>query len=235
VAIGQGESLQPTGAAAFARQHGLQGHVLNAYGLGGYLIYSLWPETQVLVDGRNDMVYPAEFVAATIEAGRDSGAFAALLQDKKNDGATWAMGWNRPELQTHLFLARDPQWALVYWDDVATIYVRRAAHPELEPLRYQLIDPAAVEAQVARLVAFHTRPGGDSAILRRLNQELLRMVEAAPDSLRANGALLIFYAKMGQKWQPQRDAVLRRLDEIAPGRPSIRLLREHLGIPPNVK
>lgn len=227
LALGASEVLQPRGAVAFARREGLRGPVLNAYGLGGALIHDLWPQVRVVADGRNDMIYPTAFIEGALRAQRDPAAFAALAAQAP---ATWVMAWNRPDHVSHAFLAADPAWALVYWDDVATIYVRRDAHPALAQRALRLIDPQALEAGVARLLSRHLRPGGDEALLARLEHELLLLVQAAPRSLRANGALLIYYARRGPAYAERRDAVVRSLDAFAPDDPAIARLKAHLGL-----
>lgn len=49
----------PSGACDFLLSHGNTGRLFNTYEYGGYLIWRLWPETQVFVDGRalNEQVY----------------------------------------------------------------------------------------------------------------------------------------------------------------------------------
>src|SRR5262249_46227228 len=49
----------PEKAADFILEHKLKGRIFNTYGQGGYLIWRLWPDQQVLLDGRalNEAVY----------------------------------------------------------------------------------------------------------------------------------------------------------------------------------
>ncbi|MEN8168668.1 MAG: hypothetical protein ABFS08_00415 [Pseudomonadota bacterium] len=46
---------QPVDAVDFIKKAGIQGNVLNAYNNGGYLIYSLYPDSKVFIDGRADL------------------------------------------------------------------------------------------------------------------------------------------------------------------------------------
>ncbi|HEX3747249.1 MAG TPA: hypothetical protein VHW09_25105 [Bryobacteraceae bacterium] len=43
----------PAGAADFLLAHHVGGHIFNTYEYGGYLIWRLWPEQQVFIDGRS--------------------------------------------------------------------------------------------------------------------------------------------------------------------------------------
>jgi hypothetical protein len=45
----------PLGAVEYLRTHELPGQMLNTYNWGGYLIWSLYPEKPVFVDGRTDL------------------------------------------------------------------------------------------------------------------------------------------------------------------------------------
>jgi len=49
----------PSGAADFIRSHGISKPMFNTYEYGGYLIWRLWPQQRVFIDGRalNESVY----------------------------------------------------------------------------------------------------------------------------------------------------------------------------------
>lgn len=51
----------PVNAASFVLANGISGNLFNTYHYGGYLIYRLWPNRKVLIDGRADM-YGDKFV-----------------------------------------------------------------------------------------------------------------------------------------------------------------------------
>jgi hypothetical protein len=69
--VGEDPSFAPAGAVAFARDHGLGGPVVNAFDFGGYLLWHLPGRVQVLVDGRNEIVYPPAFVVRALLAEHD--------------------------------------------------------------------------------------------------------------------------------------------------------------------
>lgn len=56
-----GAANYPVGAVEYLRAHGLEGNLFNEYVWGGYLIYQLYPERQVFIDGRAD-VYGDAFI-----------------------------------------------------------------------------------------------------------------------------------------------------------------------------
>lgn len=211
--------LYPIGAVAFAKEHGLSGKVATPLYYGGYVLQKLWPGTRVLVDGRNDTVYPPDFVVRTIFEGEDPAVFADA---RRGDGASWVIASNAPGRVTHRFLAADPAWMLVYWSDFAVVYASRAAHPELASLQLDALrDPDAVLPEIARALDAKVDP-------RRIHEQLQRMVAASPTSVRAGGALCLYYQRMGPTWWSRRDAALRALKAIAPEHPIVQALEREI-------
>ncbi len=202
-ALGADERVVPVAAVDFARAHGLDGPVVDSFEFGGYLVYRGVP---VLVDGRLDTIYPPPFVATCIRAERNPALLAALPLD----GVGWALGSNGEARYTHRYLYADPAWAEVYWSEAASVYVRRAAHPELLPLAFTAIDPGAPELAAANAVRSR-----DPARIAAARDELGRMLTASPTSVRANRALAVFFHLLGRP--AERDTVLRALppDEAA--------------------
>ncbi len=191
----------PAGAVAFARQHGLGRAVINGFHLGGYLIWSLGPQTKVLIDGRTDTVYPPSFTEAVIRSQTDPAFFARRF----SGAADWVVASNIPGELSHAFLSEDPEWMLVYWSEPAVIYVKRRAYPSLVAERFQWIDPARIDFSVAQVVQHYST---DPAILKHLRHELSRMYRASPKSLRANTALAVYCHLRGPKFWPERDQLL---------------------------
>jgi hypothetical protein len=196
-ALGEDTSLQPVGAVDFARAHGLVGPLMHSYEFGGYLLYR---GVRVLVDGRLDQVYPPALVGEFIRAERNPAVRARLPVGD----ATWAIGSNNEARWTHRDLFRDPAWAEVYWSDAASVYVKRAAHPELAGFAYAVIDPAAPELAAANAVR-----SGDRARISGARNELRRMLAESPTSVRANRALAVWFHLLGRPIE--RDTVMRAL------------------------
>jgi len=217
----------PDGALSFAREHGLDGKVVNAFHLGGYLIWEDWPRVSVLIDGRNDLVYPPEFLLRVQDSQAREGVFRRMREE---DGATWVMAGNIPGHLSHAFLSRAPDWMLVYWSEPVVIYVRRDARPDLEPFAFDYVDPAAPDASVVRA----TRgAGGSSRQLDLVGREVRRMLEASPDSLRANVAAVLYFHFRGPDYRARRDEIMERLEALHPGHPALVELERRLGVNPS--
>ena len=196
--LGANERIVPVAAVDFAHAHGLDGPVLDSFEFGGYLIYRGVP---VLVDGRLDTLYSEAFVATCIQAERKP----ALLERLPLDGVGWALGSNNEQRWTHRYLFHDPAWAEVFWSEAASVYVRRDRHPELLPLAFTIIDPAAPEPSAANAVRSR-----DPARIAAARAELGRMLAASPTSVRANRALAIYFHLLGRT--VERDVVMRALE-----------------------
>ncbi len=120
----------PTQAAGFIKDH-LKGNMFNEYGYGGYLLYRLYPEQKVLFDGRTDIYLCCE-IPDTMEMAKKknlSDAEYKKLLDRFWDKYHISFVVARTEKNTILrkmtrILTDDPNWSLVFWDDVSQIFVR---------------------------------------------------------------------------------------------------------------
>ena len=109
----------PVAAVEFLKSQHLPGPIYNRYGWGGYLIYELYPEYRVYIDGRAD-VYGDAFFTETM---------------KVYDGVgNWKEPLDRYGIQTVIIdtdvalstaLRNDNEWSNVYEDDQAVIFRRR--------------------------------------------------------------------------------------------------------------
>lgn len=212
--IGEDVARTPRAAAELLRAVRLGDKVANALELGGFLVWYDAGHVRVLVDGRNETLYPPAFVARALEAEHDRATFDAMRAD---DHASVVVAVNTPGRITTPFLRDDPAWALVGWSDPATVWVRTDAHPALAAAQaYRLLDPRSLDGSVARALEM----GGDRAQLVR---ELERMVTENPEALRPLVALAVYHHLTGN--HAGRDTVLARLDILAPRHPAVEALR----------
>jgi len=108
----------PVAAVEFLKSQHLPGPIYNRYGWGGYLIYQLYPEYRVYIDGRADVYGDAFFTEAM----------------KVYDGVgNWKEPLDRYGIQTVIIdtnvalstaLRNDNEWSNVYEDDQAVIFRR---------------------------------------------------------------------------------------------------------------
>jgi hypothetical protein len=108
----------PVAAVEFLKSQRLPGPIYNRYGWGGYLIYRLYPEYRVYIDGRADVYGDAFFTEAM----------------QVYDGVgNWKEPLDRYGIQTVIIdtnvalstaLRNDNEWSNVYEDDQAVIFRR---------------------------------------------------------------------------------------------------------------
>jgi tetratricopeptide (TPR) repeat protein len=186
----------PGGAAAFLKAQRLNGRIFNTYEFGGYLIWRRWPANQVLIDGRYDGIL------------FDQGLLESYIQAHQSpeilDRITHAYGVEilvpsaRPGRQM-ASLAGHPDWARVYWDPVAEVYVRRGPpHQELIATHeYRLTGPAA---DTRYLATYRSHP----EVWERAMAELRRAVAENPENVMAWLGLAQEYRTAGPAAAEQR-------------------------------
>lgn len=223
--LGLNLDRMPEGAVRFMEQHKLHGRVMHAFRFGGYLMWRLWPKVLVQMDGRNDMVYPPDSLVASMRSQQEPKIFD---QWQRTYGVTCVVASNHLDFVSHTFLAREPQWMMVYWSEAAVIYVTRKHYPNLRPFRYQYIHPASVDESVYYTVR---RWGHDPKHMAQLQAELQRMVEASPQGIRSLMGMVLFFHFRGRAYRKQRDAWAQRLSQAAGSHPTVQQLFRRLGWP----
>ncbi len=120
------------GAADFLLKHNITGPIFNTYEYGGYLIWRLWPEHRVFIDGRalGESVFQ-EYVRILFNQGDDGGKTARQLLDQYKIETIVMDTFEHREGYVYLLAPAlaDPQqseWRLVYTDPAAIVLMR---HP----------------------------------------------------------------------------------------------------------
>lgn len=191
--LGVDDALVPVHLAEVVRGVPSRGRLYNSFDFGGYFVHALAPERRVLIDGRNDTVYADAFFAQVIRSQVDPAAFAALSE--RFDFRVVAIRWVGPGDATGLFLARDPRWALLTWDDRGAVYVRRDSVPTgyLARTAYREL---RVDTAFAR-AASPPRDRTDEADARFV-AEVARNAHEAPHSARAWFVAALAYHARGR-------------------------------------
>jgi hypothetical protein len=166
--LGVAPNLFPEGAARFIRTAGARGPMFNSLEFGGYLLWALYPLHRVFI--HPDMwnsVSDDRIIRRFIRSAQDPPTLAALGREY---GLELLVLPNPP--RAWAFVAADPGWALLFWDQVASVYARRGG-----------ANAALIAARELRL----TRYAADLSYLRPLAQDPARFAAAAAE-LRRLGA-----------------------------------------------
>lgn len=167
-----------------------RGNILNDDELGGYLIWTFYPERRVLNDGRNELY--TQYIEEYGRARLDSRRWNQLLA--KYDVSLAVVNYTQPAVEvidavtkqrrvapkTVVMFPR-AEWALIAFDDVAMVLARRDrwTGAPLSTVEYRVLhpeDPGAI-APADRVAARQEierafRRGSDGRVLRRLAESV---------------------------------------------------------------
>ncbi len=147
----------PIGAGAavdFLKQNKVQGPMFNNFDIGSYLIWRLYPEYKVFVDGRPE-AYPAEFLQSVYIPMQTDGATWQKYADEiykinlvffsHTDQTPWGQGFLK-------LMAKRPGWAMVYLDPAVVIWLRDNAASKDLISRFAL-DPSGLNQYIDKYLA----------------------------------------------------------------------------------
>lgn len=190
--FGFAERYYPDSACSFLDAEGLpKDQLYNDVNFGGYLIHRYGPERQVFQDDRNEIhepllrriwqIFQASDVAAWSEMLADYDADTALVRYHPpisvSDPAGNFLGLRG--FSTLWFPAQE--WALIYWDDVAMVLVRRHDAPAewLQRNEYKAIRPDDLSELAKRVAA-------DASFRSDVSRELERAIRSNQGGHRAS-------------------------------------------------
>jgi hypothetical protein len=114
------ERAMPARAVRFVRENNPPGPLFNNYDWGGYIIWKLWPDYPVFIDGRTDL-YDGPFIREYIDAVGGGEEWESLLD---RYGVNLVFIEAGSPLAT--FLAEEPGWRQIYLDEQAALFSRDA-------------------------------------------------------------------------------------------------------------
>jgi len=125
--FGLGTITGPQQAVQFIKEKGIQGPVFNNFDIGSFLIYQLYPQQKVFVDGRPE-AYPADFFKNTYIKMQDRPQKFQQINKKYNfnyiffshrDITPWAKNFMKN-------ISDNPDWKLAYSDHFALIFLKNS-------------------------------------------------------------------------------------------------------------
>lgn len=211
----------PEGAAAFLERHRLDGRIFNSYQFGAYLMWRRWPANLVFIDGRYDAVlFGQDLLEAYIAAYKSP---AALDRVAAAYGVEILVLDANPDHQME-HIRHHRNWARVYWDPVAEVYVRRGG-------RFATL-MAAREYRLTRSdtsLAYLAEYRRSADMWAQAVGELRRALVDNPENELAWQALAQEYAAMGPSALEQRLEALTRAVSILSGNPATGRLHAERG------
>ena len=197
----------PSGAADFLLAHKITQPLFNTYEYGGYLIWRLWPEERVFIDGRslNESVF-LDYARILYNHDETGGKSAQELLDQYGVETILMNGFEYTTGNVYLLAPAlaDPkqtEWKLVYSDPEAMVFMR---HP-----------PTGVEPLVSLAVFDHLEAECDLHIAReprytRCARSLGQVFLKVGDAARAR-RWLATYLRLPHDPDPQAEQALQEL------------------------
>jgi hypothetical protein len=178
-------SYFPQQIAKFTKEKKLQGNMLNSYAMGGYFIWSLYPERKIFIDGRNEVYLP--LLKEIVKSRADSRLWNKLLADYRIEYAllnyvddleeVTNIGNNGEIKKTYMPFSEThfprKKWALIYWDDVGMVLVKRnGVNAELLNLEYKQTYPEGHKYMEALLMkGLISRDVAQTELKRKLTED----------------------------------------------------------------
>ncbi len=121
------ENIIPVKAVDFIQENNLHGPVFNLYNEGGYLIFRLWPQDKVFIDGRSEVYRGQPIIDFFTIFGLHSG-WEKTADEKYKLNYFFFDSYYNPTVRKYIEpLAKElmkKKFKLVYWDDLTIILVR---------------------------------------------------------------------------------------------------------------
>jgi len=179
----------PTGASQgvdFLQKHHIKGPIFNNFDIGSYLIFRLYPQEKVFVDGRPE-AYPAEFfqniyipmqLDPILFEKRDEKYQFNTIFFSHTDQTPWAKQF----LQK---ITKNKKWQIVYLDDTVIILTKNASVKPLSLHKYP-IDPSLSLSSLYKLFSFFQTIEDEN----KQREVLQQIIEKYPTDCGALGQLL---------------------------------------------
>jgi hypothetical protein len=190
---GVSSDMFPIGACRFIDQEAIPGRFYNENGFGGYWIWTFGERRPVFVDGRYHMVegfIPLFREIAQAQAGTPAD-WGRFLDHYQIDAALMSYPVRSPYPATFRVYFPRRMWALVYWDDVALLFLRRTPNHEalIRQWEFTAVDPDA------RPEFIEQRAGESDDYHRALERDLRRNLDQHPNSRRTEQLLRLLQTK----------------------------------------
>jgi tetratricopeptide (TPR) repeat protein len=166
----------PEATVNFLKQHDVRGKIFNTYGHGGYIIWHLWPDIPVFIDGRTPTIYDQNFFwlyamaerkeAVWEEVSKRYGVEIVLVRDDREKGYASLFHW----------LDKDENWRLVAFDDNSNLYMKQGTEFDglIEKYGFHYFRPSDLSMNYAK------ERKGDERYLKTLEKELQEACQRFP-------------------------------------------------------
>jgi hypothetical protein len=209
----------PAGAADYLLEHHVTGPMFNTYEQGGYLIWSLWPQERVFIDGRSlsETVY-RDYNQILINKGSYADQVSGPREELLNRYGVQVVVMNTMDfvsgalypLAIALANPISTEWELVYDDSQAVVFLRRPP-PGTQVLSNKL---GRVLRHMERECMAYIENSPDTALCARTLADYWLRNQARDRARR----MLLLYLSHTKHRDEQAERALQSLDDASPPR-----------------
>jgi len=174
----------PVEAMDFIDKQKIQGNIFNSQNYGGALLYRFFPKRQVFFD--TTLSSYESLLPRLTKAMRDGQSFDMILSLYKVEAALVESEMGGKFIKWGLF-PRD-KWALVYWDDLSEVFVRR-----LKKYAHLIQSSEYTTTNSETIFSSQEINSHDPAVRLSVQKELERLLRADPNVSKAWYALGILH------------------------------------------
>jgi len=185
--LGIEERIYPIDGVKFIQQNRIHGKMYNSHSLGGFLIYKLYPSQKVFFDGRN-LVYEELIRNFWTKSGWSK--LNRLFETYSIDYAIVAYS----DIEILNYLNGNPNWELVYWDDVCSIYLKGIPKYKdiIAKFKYQYLQ---AETNLDYLTKYFF---ASDEVKNNVEEEIKRSIKTQPTSFKAHFLLGYWSSRVGR-------------------------------------
>jgi tetratricopeptide (TPR) repeat protein len=143
----------PATTVHFLKEHNVRGRIYNDYGFGGgYLIWNLWPDISVFIDGRAPTIYDRDFIWLYGMTKRKKEVWEKVVEQYGIDIVLICDQREKGYAPLPKSLDEDDHWMLVAFDDVSSLYLKRVARFDelIKQYGFHYLRPALITMDYAR-------------------------------------------------------------------------------------
>ena len=142
----------PETTVKFLKENGVKGRIFNTYGFGGYIIWYLWPNIPVFIDGRTPTIYDQDFFWLCGITYRNIKVWEKVLDRYKVDIVLLQDDREKGYSSLFYWLDENEDWRLVTFDDIANLYIKKGGRFDrlIEQYGFRYLRPADVSMSYAK-------------------------------------------------------------------------------------
>jgi hypothetical protein len=146
----------PKGAVEYMDEKGIEGRVFNTFRFGQYVLWTGFPRRTVFIEGRGAL--PPDVLERYARLPRSPQILEQFWAEYRFESVllenrTWVLGRGPIREASGIPVSRRT-WALVYWDDVSRLLLRRGGRYQsvIDEDEYEHVDPRLDDEAFARLL-----------------------------------------------------------------------------------